>query len=139
MANAAGEYIKNMAQCVVTQTLDLSAYLEDEDITRDQSATYQLAGAVLHAGLTIDGGHYAVHVRNKTGDYFRLDDVASPRVTQSSIHRLNNDIGIDVVLVAYVKVHKNDSGAACSHAANDRGLPSRLDCGDDRRRQTPPY
>jgi hypothetical protein len=109
MANAAGDYMKNRAQCVVTQILDLSVYLEDEDITRDQNAAYQLAGAVLHTGPTIDSGHYVVHVRNKAGNYFRLDDVASPRVTQSSIHRLNNDIGFDVVLVAYVKVHKDDS------------------------------
>lgn len=103
-----GLYLKNKARCVVPETLDLSAYLEDEEGTRGQNASYQLVGAVLHSGSDVDAGHYIVHVRNKAGYYFRLDDKASNRVSSSSIDYLNNDCGFDVVMVAYIKVHKSN-------------------------------
>ena len=96
---------ESAARVDIPEKIDLDKLVLDES-THKGNSTFDLIGGVSHAHR---GRHFVADIRNTAGNWFRLDDLQNPRVTRSSLKRLNMEPNYNVVLVSYVRRQKADA------------------------------
>ena len=93
----------NRTKCTIPENLDLTDCLLEEDRQRELHGSYELIGAIAHAG-TETSGHEIAYVRDAAKQWQVVDDMVRGDGRRSaSIDEINNSRQFTPVLMAYRK------------------------------------